>query len=292
MRDLLRPLREAGYLRTDPEQVINDLEGGLLGHAQELARSLLTGIIGTLTGTISIFIRGFGIVFVAVCLLADIRRFKALYLRLAPTPYRDDAAALWDALGLALSRYLGGLAISLAAQGILAWLGLTILGVPYAALLGLWMAVSALVPYVGAWLGAIPSVLLALFISPLAALLTVALYVGINLFEGNFLTPRIQGRAVDVHPLLIFVAVIAGGELFGVAETIFAVTMLAMLRVFFDFFAARVYVRSTETSASTPGSLPLTPATSEASRPPTEVSVESRATSGPDPAREREGTGE
>lgn len=146
LRDLLRPLREAGYLRADPEQVIDDLEGGLLGHAQGLAQSMLTGIVGTLSGTIGIFIQGFGILFVAVYLLADIRRFKALYLHLAPTPYRDDAAALWEALGHSLSRYLGGLAVSLTVQGVLAWLGLALLGVPYAALLGLWMAVSALVP--------------------------------------------------------------------------------------------------------------------------------------------------
>ena len=56
-------------------------------------------------------------------------------------------------------------------------------------------------------------------------------------------TPRIQGQAVNVHPLLVFVATIVGGQLFGLAGVIFAVPAVGVLRVLFDFFAARLYVR-------------------------------------------------
>ena len=220
LRALLQPLRERGYLRASPDQVIDNLEQGLRDRAQALGQRALAGIVAALTGAVGTLIQGFGILFVAIYLLADIRRFKAAYLRLAPHPYRDDAAALWDALGQSLSRYLGGLAISLAVEGALAWLGLALLGVPYALLLGLWTALAALIPYLGAWLAAIPAVLLALFVSPLTALLTALLYLAINQIEGNILTPRIQGRAVHVHPLLIFVAVIAAGQLFGLVGSL------------------------------------------------------------------------
>jgi predicted PurR-regulated permease PerM len=243
VRDLLRPLREGGYLGADPDQVIDNIEQGLIGRAQALAQVLLTWIVGTLSGALGTVLQLFGILFVAIYLLADIRRFKAAYLRVAPHPYRDDAAALWEALGQSLSRYLGGLVVSLAVQGGLAWLGLTLLGVPYALLLGLWMAVTALLPYVGAWLGAIPAVIIAAFDSPMTALLTAVLYLVINQVEGNVLTPRIQGQAVNVHPLLVFVAVLAGGEVAGLAGLVFAVPLLAVVRVLVDFFAARLYVR-------------------------------------------------
>lgn len=252
LRALLGPLRERGYLRTSPDEVIDNLEQGLIARAQALGQLLLAGILGTLTGALGAILRGFGMLVVAIYLLADIRRFKAVYLRLTPHPYRDDAAALWDALGQALSRYLGGLAVSLAFQGVLAWLGLTLIGVPYAILLGLWMAATAVVPYVGAWLGAIPAVILALFISPPATLLTVLLYLAINQIEGNLLTPRIQGQAVNVHPLGVFVAVIAGGQLAGLAGAVFAVPALAVLRVLYDFLAARLYVRDPAAPAGAP----------------------------------------
>lgn len=239
---LLEPLRARGYLPASPDQVLDTIQRGLATRGQALGERALGGIAAALGGAFGTVLQLFGVIFVAVYLLTDIRRIKALYLRLVPSPYRDDAATLWDALERSLARYLGGLAISVTAQGALAWLGLALLGVPYAALLGLWMAASAVIPYLGAWLGAIPAVLLALFVSPLTALLTVLLYVGINAIEGNLLTPRIQGQAVNVHPLLIFLTTIAGGQLFGLAGVVLAVPLLALLRVLYDFFVARLYV--------------------------------------------------
>jgi predicted PurR-regulated permease PerM len=120
---------------------------------------------------------------------------------------------------------------------------LFLLGVPYALLLGAWVSVTALIPYIGAWIGAVPAVLLALSISPTKALLTALLFLAIQQLEGNVLTPRIQGQAVRVHPVLVFLAVVAGGELAGIPGIVFAVPALAMLRVLYDFFCARLRVR-------------------------------------------------
>jgi predicted PurR-regulated permease PerM len=243
LRRVLGPLAERGLLPVEPSEVIANLRQGLLDRAQALARWLLGGVLGALTGTIGTFIQLFGVLFIAIYLLADIRRFEAAYLRAVPARYRRDAQELWDELGHSLSRYLGGLLVSLAIQGVLAYLVTSVLGVPYALLLGLWTAATGVLPYVGAWLGAIPAVILALFVSPWTAVLTALGYVGIQQLEGNVLTPRIQGEAVRVHPLLVFVAVVAGGEIAGLLGAAFAVPLLAVLRVLFDFFAARLYVR-------------------------------------------------
>ena len=108
---------------------------------------------------------------------------------------------------------------------------------------GLWTAATGVLPYIGAWLGAIPAVIIGLFISPLTALLTAGAYLVINQIEGNILTPRIQGEAVKVHPLIVFLAVIAGGEIAGLLGAALAVPILAVLRVLVAFFAVRLYVR-------------------------------------------------
>ena len=68
----------------------------------------------------------------------------------------------------------------------------------------------------------------------------VVVYVLIQQLEGNVLTPRIQGNALKVHPIIVLLAVIGGGELAGLAGVIFAVPAVAVLRVFFDFFRARL----------------------------------------------------
>jgi predicted PurR-regulated permease PerM len=142
-----------------------------------------------------------------------------------------------------LSRYLGGLLISILIQGIAAFIGLSLLGVPYALLLGLWMSMTAILPYIGAFLGGIPAVAIALTISWELALTTVVLYIVINQIEANFITPRVQGTAVRVHPLMIFFSVIAGSSMFGPIGAVMAVPALAVLRVLGEFFWLRLHVR-------------------------------------------------
>lgn len=146
--------------------------------------------------------------------------------------FRRDADELWGAFALSLSRYLSGLALA----GLAAWS----LGVPYPLPLGAWVAVTSVVPYVGAFAGAVPAVVLALFVSPTSALLVALAYLAIQQLEGNYLTPKIQGDALGVHPLLVFLAVVAGGDLAGLLGVILAVPALAVLRVLFDFFRARL----------------------------------------------------
>ena len=213
----------------------------LFGRAREIIEGMLGGLVGFISGAFNFGIVIFGMLFVAAYLLADVRKVKAAYLRAAPRRYRRDARELWDAFGVSLSRYLGGLLFVVVIQGVLAGLALWILGVPYAILLGVWVSLTAIIPYLGAFLGAIPAIIVALiFESPTIAVLTVVAYVLIQQLEGNFLTPRIQGQAVHVHPILVLLAVIGGGQLAGLAGVIFAVPALAVIRVFFDFFRARI----------------------------------------------------
>jgi predicted PurR-regulated permease PerM len=229
-----------GLLPATPEQFLDDLQRRLLGAVQGFAARLLGGLGGFVSGAVGAAVTLFGIVFVAVYMLVDSRRIEAAALRATPHHYRRDVRGLWDAFSHTLSRYLGGLALSLAIQGVLSATALYFLGVPYAFLLGAWVSVTALVPFLGAWLGAVPAVLLALSVSPTRALLTAGLFLLIQQLEGNVLTPRIQSEAVRVHPILVFLAVIAGGELFGMLGIVFAVPTVAVLRVLVDFFRARL----------------------------------------------------
>jgi predicted PurR-regulated permease PerM len=203
----------------------------------------MSGVLGYLTSAVAAFLQLFGTFFVAIYLLADLQRFQATFLKAVPMRYRADADVLWNELGTSLSRYLTGVLISLAIQGTLAYFALSLLGVPYAFLLGLWTAATGVLPYIGAYLAAIPAIGLALFISPWTAGLTALAYLVINQIEGNLLTPRIQGEAVRVHPLIVFLAVLAGGEVAGLPGAALAVPAVAVVRVLAGFFAARLHVQ-------------------------------------------------
>lgn len=238
----LEPLTRRGFLPGTPEQFLARLGGDLVAAAQSALGGLLGKAGRLVAGTFNTFITLFGMVFVAVYLLIDERTIKAAYLRLAPARYRHDARELWDSFGYSFSRYLSGLGLSLAIQGALSALALYLLGVPFALLLGFWVAITALIPYLGSIIGAVPAVALALTISPRTALFTALVFLGIQQLEGNILTPKIQGDALRVHPIFVFLAVIAGGEVAGLLGVVFAVPALAAVRVLFDFLRARLRV--------------------------------------------------
>jgi predicted PurR-regulated permease PerM len=225
---------------SDPEAFGRELVTDLFDRAQSVTENLLRDLIVFIPQVFNFGIILFAVLFVAAYLLVDVRKVKAVYLKAAPKRYRQDARELWDAFGYSLSHYLGGLLFVAAVQGVLAGVALWILDVPFALLLGVWISITAIIPYLGAFLGAIPAVVLAFFQSPTTGVLAVVAYILIQQLEGNYLTPRIQGQVLHVHPILVLLAVIGGGQLAGLAGVIFAVPTLAVLRVFFDFFRARI----------------------------------------------------
>ena len=251
LRSVLQPLADYGLLKGTPDEFMRELGQDLLDLARSFGRNILGGLLNFVSGTVSLVLTLFGVLFVAVYLLANVRKIKATYLMAAPKRYRRDAAELWESEGLSLSRYLSGLGLDMIIQGAISTIGLFLLGVPYALLLGTWVAISAIIPYLGAWLGAIPAVLVALTISPGKAALTALLYLVIQQLEGNVLQPRIQGQALNMPSILIFLAVIAGAEIAGFLGILFAVPTMAVLKVLYDFFRARLYTEDASTPIPT-----------------------------------------
>ena len=239
--DALNFLQNRGLLPSDPDELASTVRDRLTNAAQAIGRNVIGGALNVVVGTVGFALTLFGAVFVGAYLLVDVRRFEAAFLSAVPHRYRRDALTLWEAFGYSLSKYLGGLVLVLLIQGAVSALGLFLIGVPYALALGAFVSVAAIIPYLGAWLSAIPAVLVALTAEgPTTALLTALLFLGIQQLEGNFLTPKIQGDTLRVHPILVFLAVIIGGGLAGIVGVIVAVPSLAVLRVLFDFFRVRL----------------------------------------------------
>ena len=236
----LDALHSRDLLPDTPEAVAARLVADFKDSLGVIANKVLGRTVGIIFGTFSWALTVFAIVFVAASLLSNIRSFKAAYLTSVPARYRHDALEFWDSLGHALSRYLGGLALVLAIQGALSATALFLIGVPYPLALGAWVSITAVIPYLGAWIGAIPSLLVAFSISPGTAALTGLLFLAIQQLEGNVLTPRIQAHTIKVPSVLVFLGVLALGSLAGIPGVLLAVPTLATIRVIFDFFRVRL----------------------------------------------------
>ena len=102
----------------------------------------------------------------------------------------------------------------------------------YALPVGAWVATTEIIPVIGAFLGAVPAVAVALFVPGggfLDALLVAGLFLVTQQVEGNLLVPRIQGGSVGVHPLWVLFATLAGTALYGLIGAVFAVPVVAIV---------------------------------------------------------------
>jgi predicted PurR-regulated permease PerM len=102
-RSLLEPLSQRGLLPGTPDQFMSKLGQDVVNLAQELARQTLGGLVRFVSGAIGVALSLFGVLFVAVYLLANVRRLKATFLVSSPKRYRRDAHQLWNAFA-SLSR--------------------------------------------------------------------------------------------------------------------------------------------------------------------------------------------
>lgn len=176
--------------------------------------------------------------------------YRVGLLKLVPARGRSLAAQALDASGRALRLWLLGRMVSMAAVGVLTWLGLLIIGVPSALTLGLLAALLEFIPFIGPIVSAVPAMLLGFAAGPDKAFWVALLFLAIQQFEGNVLEPLVQQRAVDLPPALLLFALVAGGLIFGVVGIILAAPLTVVLYV----MVKRLYVQEAlDTATPLPG---------------------------------------
>ncbi|MDP8922689.1 MAG: AI-2E family transporter [Chloroflexota bacterium] len=161
--------------------------------------------------------------------LPGLRRFT---LSLVPEERRDEARDVLAEMGRTMGGFVRGTLIDAAAiVGVIVYVGLLLLGVPFTLVLALISAVGELVPTIGPIVAAIPAVAIALLDSPTQALLVLAFYVAVQQLETHLLLPLIMRNQADVPPTLAIFAVLAGGYALGVLGALIAIPVAGALRV-------------------------------------------------------------
>src|SRR5438874_1561306 len=127
--------------------------------------------------------------------------------------------------------------------GMVTGMALWIVGVPYSLALGIVAGVTAFIPFIGPFLGALPAVAVAAFVSQSSGKVVVVLvlYFIISNVVYNFISPKVFGDAVHLSPMLIIIAFVVGGYLGGVLGLFVAVPVAATLRILFIYAHERVY---------------------------------------------------
>ena len=196
-------------------------EGLMSGLSGRAAASAVTGTFGALGNfVIMLFIGIYGAI--------DPSPYRKGLLALLAPSLRPRAGTVLDRAGATLQNWLSAQLISMSAVGLLTWLGLWLIGIPLAFILGLIAAILAFIPNIGPLLAAAPAILLAFPDGNSAVLLVIAVYVTVQTLESYILTPLIQQEKVSLPPALIISAQLLMGVLFGILGLALATPLAAL----------------------------------------------------------------
>jgi predicted PurR-regulated permease PerM len=215
------------------ETISSHLREYLLGQAGNAVTIGLTALT-TLLQLVLMFI-------VAFLLALDAAAFRRVLRRLVPSDYRTDFDQIWRKVRKMLYAYVRGQLVIAGLIGILSGIACAVLGLPDAVALGMIAGVTALIPYLGPFIGAVPAILVGFAISPIKALLIALIYFVISNVILNFVYPKVMGDAVKLSPILVIVAFIAGFSWAGILGMFVAVPIAATLRILFDHIYPRLY---------------------------------------------------
>ncbi|MBU3604811.1 AI-2E family transporter [Polynucleobacter sp. AP-Kaivos-20-H2] len=231
-----------GTLKTAASQKISE-------HISDNADSLMTTTFNTVLMSGSSVITGFVnsvlIIFVMFYLLIDWTHFFGLVKTLVPLRAQDTITHLAMHTDGLLSQYLRGMIIVISIMSVFYSISLSVIGIKGAVALGVFTALMIVIPYIGIALGfslAIVSAILQFGVGP--ELVGVLIVFGIGQFlEGFFLTPRLVGERIGLHPVAVLFALLLFGNLFGFFGVLLALPISAVSLVLVQYFWS-VYTQS------------------------------------------------
>jgi predicted PurR-regulated permease PerM len=220
----LRNLDEDYQITEKLQQEAEKLPERLGGAAQTLG-DVGFGIINSVFALLTILI-------LTAFILANGRRWRDAALAHQPPERRDRLHRSLDHMGAAVSGYVAGALTIAVIAGVLAYIVLLILGVPFRAPLAVLVGLFSLIPLVGATIAAVIVGIVTLFTDfPTATIVWAIWAIAYQQLENNLIQPQIQKRTVNVHPFITIVAVLFGSTLLGVLGAIVAIPIAASIQI-------------------------------------------------------------
>jgi predicted PurR-regulated permease PerM len=174
----------------------------------------------------------FGVTFMFI---VDLEVIQATLIRMIPREQRAYTVALVMDIDVVIGGFVRSQVVLAVVTAIASILVLAVTGVPYAVLLGLLIGILSIIPIVGAIVGAIPAVLVALFtVGLVKAIVVTVLFAVIFQVVGNLISPLITAKSVGVTPLIVTIAILIGGEAYGILGILLAVPVAGIVRVVYD----------------------------------------------------------
>lgn len=227
------------------EQIMNSVTAFL----QSGVTSTFNVAMGIANGVMNFFI---GLVF-AIYILARKEAFGRQAMLLLQAFFTDKVVRAVHDIGSltykTFANFLSGQCIEAVILGLMFFISLSIFGFPYAMLIGVLIAFTALIPIFGAFIGCVVGAFLILMVNPVQALYFIILFLVLQQVEGNFIYPYVVGNSVGLPSIWVLVAVTVGGSAMGIVGMVIFIPMVSVL---YALLRGYVYQRIEQKDAARP----------------------------------------
>jgi predicted PurR-regulated permease PerM len=236
--------------RLDAEQVREWLSAGenrqavtrYLTGLRSVTNSVISGLIIIVLGPVMAFY-----------LLVDLPRLRRGAMALVPPGRREEIKGLMDRIGTAVGGFFRGQLLVALFVGVASSIGLWAIGLPYWLLVGMVAGIFNLVPLVGPFIGGGLAVIIA-FVSgePLKAVWAALVLLAVQQIDNHLISPNVMGRTVQLHPVVVMLALLVGASFAGLFGMLVVVPLVAMAKIIFMFIWSKYVVYGDELTQGNP----------------------------------------
>jgi predicted PurR-regulated permease PerM len=209
---------------------LGQVEAQALSQLQDLGSTAAGSAVGVAQTVLGAVVDGVLILILSIYLAASGPRLVQWMHRQAPTDQRRRTTMFVGILNQVVGGYVRGTLILASLVGLLVGVGMAVLGVRYALLLGILAFFMEFVPVLGVIISGAICVLVALLSGWVIAILVAVYFALVHVIEGDLVGPRIMGKAVGIHPAVAIVALVAGSELFGIWGALFGAPLAGLVQ--------------------------------------------------------------
>lgn len=236
---------------------LNQAQSRLISFLQGISTQVAADAVDFVRSVLNTIIDTVLILILSAYLVANGPRVVTWLREQAPISQRRRANVLIAIFNQVVGGYVRGTLTMALLVGVLVFLGMSLLRVRYALLLGIIAFFMEFIPVLGVFISGTLCVAIALFQGWVLALVVLIYFVVIHVIEGDLVGPRVMGRAVGIHPGMALLALVAGSELFGIWGALFGAPLAGLLQAIATVAWREVQVaRIEEASTMTPAGEP------------------------------------
>lgn len=211
----------------------NQIEQGLNQLSQNLGGAV-SGIFSTVFGVFGGLFAVLLVLVITFYLTVQETAMKSFIQSITPDNVHPYLMRLYGRIKTKMGMWLRGQIFLSVVIFVLTFIGLTILGVPYALVLAFFAGILEIVPFLGPIISAIPAVFFSFLHSPVLGISTVLLYFVIQQLENHLIVPKVMSKAVGLNPLVVIIAILVGAKLAGILGALLAVPVATGINVFLE----------------------------------------------------------